>query len=69
MSHSKNFDDFKQALVTAFEKVPEFYRQKFRNLSEGPHEYHVNFSFRLQTPLARWIQSENCDNYLDKLME
>lgn len=55
---------FKNALPTAFEKAPEFYRLRFRNLNKNFQETYSNFAFRLQKPFVRWIRSEKCKQNL-----
>src|SRR6218665_106397 len=65
----KNYDIVKAALLTAYSRIPEFYRKKFRNLTRGHLETFSNFAFRLQLPFQSWIDGANVANDADKLKE
>ncbi len=59
LSDCKEYDIVKAAVLKAYELVPEAYRQKFRTLSRGVNEAHVEFSRELTTVFNRWcITSE-----------
>src|SRR6218665_318964 len=49
----KDYDIVKAALLTAYSRIPEFYRKKFRNLTRGHLETFSNFAFRLQLPFQK----------------
>src|SRR6218665_3253076 len=65
----KDNDVVKAALLTAYSRIPEFYRKKFRNLTRGHLETFSNFAFRLQLPFHSWIDGANVANDADKLKE
>src|SRR6218665_147307 len=65
----KDYDVVKAALLTAYSRIPEFYRKKFRNLTRGHLETFSNFAFRLQLPFQSWIDGANVANDADKLKE
>ena len=57
-----DYDVVKQALLTAYERVPEFYRKKFRTMGKEFKETYSNYAFRLQMPFQRWIEGEEAVN-------
>src|SRR6218665_1104507 len=61
----KIYDVVKAALLTAYSRIPEFYRKKFRNLTRGHLETFSNFAFRLQLPFQSWIDGANVANDAD----
>src|SRR6218665_693483 len=65
----KDYDVVKAALLTAYSRIPECYRKKFRNLTRGHLETFSNFAFRLQLPFQSWIDGANVANDADKLKE
>src|SRR6218665_649877 len=65
----RDYDIVKAALLTAYSRIPEFYRKKFRNLTRGHLETFSNFAFRLQLPFQSWIDGANVANDADKLKE
>src|SRR6218665_3056916 len=65
----KDYDIVKAALLTAYSRIPEFYRKKFRNLTRGHLETFSNFAFRLQLPFQSWIDGDNVAKDADKLKE
>src|ERR1043165_4657999 len=65
----KNYDTLKQALLTAFARVPEFYWKRFRSLVKGPQETFSAFAFRLALPFQRWLEGEDALNDLPKVLE
>lgn len=69
ISDSKDYEIFKSALLTAFEKVPESYSLRFRNLTIDYKKTYSSFAFRLQKPFSCWIQSEKYEQNLEKLWE
>ncbi len=59
LSDCEHYDIVKAAILKAYELVPEAYRQKFRTLSRGVNEAHVEFARELTTAFNRWcIASE-----------
>ena len=43
----QDYDILKKALLTAYSRVPEFYRKRFRTMIKGNMETYSNFAFRL----------------------
>src|ERR1043165_9447767 len=64
----KNYDTLKQALLTAFARVPEFYRKRFRTLIKGSQETLSAFAFRLALPFHRWLEGEGALDDLPKVL-
>ncbi|KAL1248722.1 hypothetical protein QQF64_022040, partial [Cirrhinus molitorella] len=54
LSDCEDYDTVKTAILKAYELVPEAYRQKFRTLSKGIKEAHVEFVRELITAFNRW---------------
>lgn len=64
-----NYDRLKQALLTAYERVPEFYRKRFRSMSKDKLETYANFAFRLQLPFQRWMEGEGAVDDVKRALE
>ena len=54
MSDSENYLMVKQAVLKAYELVPEAYRQKFRGVRRQDRETYVEFARELSTLFGRW---------------
>src|ERR1043165_371424 len=65
----QDYDTLKQALLTAFARVPEFYRKRFRTLLKGTQETFSAFAFRLALPFHRWLEGEGALDDLPKVLE
>src|ERR1043165_2384496 len=65
----QDYDTLKQALLTAFARVPEFYRKRFRTLLKGTQETFSVFAFRLALPFHRWLEGEGALDDLPKVLE
>ncbi len=66
LSDCKHYDTVKTAILKAYELVPEAYRQKFRTLSRGVNEAHVEFARELTTAFNRWCMASEV-NKLEEL--
>jgi len=64
-----DYDVVKQALLTAYERVPEFYRKKFRTMTKESRETYSNYAFRLQMPFQRWLEGEEAVADIKRLCE
>ena len=53
-----DYEIVKRALLTAYERVPEFYRKRFRNMGKEKLETYSNYAFRMQLPFQRWLEGE-----------
>lgn len=65
----QNYDILKQALLTAYARVPEFYRKRFRSMVKGNLETYSNFAFRLSFPFKSWLQGEEAFQSLERTLE
>ena len=54
----KDYDKLKQAVLTAYARVPEYYRKRFRSLTKMTGETYSNFAFRLGLPFHSWLEGE-----------
>ena len=54
---SSDYDEVKQAILKAYELVPEAYRQRFRNIRKQPEQTHVEFARVKEQMLNRWLSS------------
>ena len=62
-----NYDMLKQALLLAYERVPEFHRKQFRTLNKFGNETYSNFAFRLALLFNSWLDGEEASTSLDRL--
>ena len=65
----KDYDKLKQAVLTAYARVPEYYRKRFRSLTKMSGETYSNFAFRLGLPLHSWLEGEEALTDVDRLLE
>jgi len=65
---SKSYEKVKEAVLTAYELVPEAYRQKFRNCRKIEGQTYLEFARVKETLFDRWCRSRGV-NSLDKLRE
>ena len=68
VEQSSDYDVVKEAILKAYELVPEAYRQKFRNTRKGADETHVEFAHQTEQLFDRWLASKQVDS-LDKLKQ
>ncbi len=63
LSDCEHYDIVKAAMLKAHELVPEAYRQKFRTLSRGVNEAHVEFARELTTAYNRWCMASEVNTF------
>lgn len=56
---ASKYDVVKQAILTAYELVPEAYRQKFRGLRRNENQTHVEFAHDKEVYFERWCSSKS----------
>ena len=54
VEHSSNYEHVKEAILKAYELVPEAYRQKFRNYLKYDSKTHVEFAREKDNLFNRW---------------
>ncbi|XP_051889476.1 uncharacterized protein LOC127580286 [Pristis pectinata] len=59
----------KQAILKAYELVPEAYRQKFRDLRKSADQTYMEFANGKRMCFERWCLAKNVDGDFDKLKE
>ena len=64
----KDYDVVKDAILKAYELVPEAYRQKFRNYRKKDNDTYVEFAHEKEVSFERWCSSKNVDDF-DKLQQ
>ncbi|XP_071950797.1 uncharacterized protein [Antedon mediterranea] len=65
----ENYDAVKTAVLSAYELVPEAYRQKFRNLGKPYDQTFTEFARKKQILFDRWCSSEGVKGEFGKLRE
>ena len=58
-----DYDTVKQAILKAYELVPEAYRQKFRNTRKSDGQTYVEFARDKEVLFGRWCTSKQVDNF------
>lgn len=66
---SSDYEIVKHAILTAYELVPEAYRQKFRNLKKGDSQTYVEFAHEKEVYFERWCTSRAVQADFKKLKE
>ena len=64
-----NYDKLKEAVLKAYELVPEAYRQKFRNLKKAQDQTHVEFARSKETLLDRWLTAKDVQEDYNNLRQ
>src|ERR1700733_14307772 len=64
-----DYDVVKERVLLAYERVPEFYRKRFRGMIKEKHETYSTFAFRLSLPFRRWVESSKSVDSVEKLCE
>lgn len=59
----ENYDKVKDVILKAYERVPEFYRQRFRSWKKGSKQSHLEFVRDLNTFFSRWCTSAEVNDY------
>ncbi|XP_071948672.1 uncharacterized protein [Antedon mediterranea] len=65
----ESYDAVKKAVLSAYELVPEAYRQKFRNLCKPYDQTFTEFARKKQILSDRWCNSEGVNGEFGKLRE
>ena len=60
---SSDYDEVKQAILRAYELVPEAYRQKFRNVRKQEGQTFVEFAREKEILFDRWYISKKVDSF------
>ena len=58
VEQSSNYEHVKEAILNAYELVPEAYRQKFRNYLKYDSKTHVEFAREKENLFNRWCHSK-----------
>ena len=69
IDRSANYEEVKQAILHAYELVPEAYRQKFRNYRKVDYETYVEFARNKITMFDRWCTSQKINEEYDRLKQ
>src|SRR3984885_13039315 len=64
-----DYDVVKERVLLAYERVPEFYRKRFRGMVKEKHETYSTFAFRLGLPFQRWVESSKAVESVEKLCD
>ena len=66
---SSNYEHVKEAILKAYELVPEAYRQKFRNYLKYDSKTHVEFAREKENLFNRWCHSKEIGQDFKKLKQ
>ena len=69
VEQSSNYEHFKEAILKAYELVPEAYRQKFRNYLKYDSKTHVEFAREKENLFNRWCHSKEIGQDFKKLKQ
>ena len=69
VEQSSNYEHVKEAILKAYELVPEAYRQKFRNYLKYDSKTHVEFAREKENLFNRWCHSKEIGQDLKKLKQ
>ena len=67
VEQSSNYEHVKEAILKAYELVPEAYRQKFRNYLKYDSKTHVEFAREKENLFNRWCHSKEIGQDFKKL--
>ena len=67
VEQSSNYEHVKEAILKAYELVPEAYRQKFRNYLKYDSKTHVEFARKKENLFNRWCHSKEIGQDFKKL--
>ena len=67
VEQSSNYEHVKEAILKAYELVPEAYRQKFRNYLKFDSKTHVEFAREKENLFNRWCHSKEVGQDFKKL--
>ena len=69
VEQSSNYEHVKEAILKAYELVPEAYRQKFRNYLKYDNKTHVEFAREKENLFNRWCHSKEIGQDFKKLKQ
>ena len=69
VEQSSNYEHVKEAILKAYELVPEAYRQKFRNYLKFDSKTHVEFAREKENLFNRWCHSKEIGQDIKKLKQ
>ena len=69
IEQSSNYEHVKEAILKAYELVPEAYRQKFRNYLKYDSKTHVEFAREKENLFNRWCHSKEIGQDFKKLKQ
>ena len=69
VEQSSNYEHVKEAILKAYELVPEAYRQKFRNYLKNDSKTHVEFAREKENLFKRWCHSKEVGQDFQKLKQ
>ena len=69
VEQSFNYEHVKEAILKAYELVPEAYRQKFRNYLKYDSKTHVEFAREKENLVNRWCHSKEIGQDFKKLKQ
>ena len=69
VEQSSNYEHVKEAILKAYELVPEAYRQKFRNYLKYDSKTHVEFAREKENLFNRWCHSKEIGHDFKKLKQ
>ena len=69
VEQSSNYEHLKEAILKAYELVPEAYRQKFRNYLKYDSKTHVEFAREKENLFNRWCHSKEIGQDFKKLKQ
>ena len=69
VEQSSNYEHVKEAILKAYELVPEAYRQKFRNYLKYDSKTHVEFAREKENLFNRWCHSKEIGQNFKKLKQ
>ena len=69
VDESSQYETVKNAILNAYELVPEAYRQKFRNTIKSANQTHVEFARHKENLFDRWCMSNAIENNHEKLKQ
>ena len=61
VEQSSNYEHVKEAILKAYELVPEAYRQKFRNNLKYDSKTHIEFAREMENLCNRWCHSKDSE--------
>ncbi|XP_063586255.1 uncharacterized protein LOC134763618 [Penaeus indicus] len=69
LAQSQNYNVVKQAILSVYKKVPEAYRQEFRNSRKIAGQTYVEFIRRKDLLCRKWVESQLSSREYEQLIE